>query len=71
MQAQIAHAMSRLGEEPTLQAEPNDQATQLQQQKQLAEILEEEMTHCKQVPVLSRMHLQQAEEVKAQSQEIG
>ena len=28
------------------------------------------MTHCKQVSVLSHMHLQQAEEVKAQSQEI-
>ena len=56
--------MGRLEEEPALQAEPNDQATQLQQQEQLAEILEEEMTHHKQVSVLSRMHLQQAGKVK-------
>ena len=32
--------------------------------------MEEEMTHHEQVSVLSRMHLQQAGEVKAQSQEI-
>ena len=32
--------------------------------------MEEEMTHHEQVSVLSRMHLQQVEEVKAQSQEI-
>ena len=53
MQAQIAHAMSRLEEEPTLQAEPDDQAVQLQQQDQhLAKILEEEMTHHEQMSVL-------------------
>ena len=40
------------------------------QGQQLAEILEEEMTHIEQVSVLSRIHLQQGEEVKAQSQEI-
>ena len=68
MQAQIAHVMSRLEEEPTLQAEPDDQ---LQQQEQhLAEIMEEEMTHPEQVSVLSHMHLQQVEEAKAQNQEI-
>ena len=32
--------------------------------------MEEEMTHHEQVSVLPRMHLQQVEEVKAQSQEI-
>ena len=71
MWAQIAHAMSRLEEELTSEAEANDQATQLQQQEQqLAKILEEEMTQHEQVSVLSRMHLQQAEEVGAQSQEF-
>ena len=71
MQAQIAHAMSQLEEEPTVRPEPDDQAAQLlQQDKQLAKIIEEEMTHREQVSVLSHMHLQQAEEVKAQSQEI-
>ena len=66
--AQIAQAMSRLEEEPTLQAEPDDQAAQLQQQDQeMAEIMEEEMIHHEQMSVLSRMHLQQAEEVKAQN----
>ena len=70
MWAQIAHAMSRL-EEPTSQAEPTNQAAQLQQQKQqLAKMLEEEMTHREQVSVLSHMHLQQVEEIKAQSHEI-
>ena len=45
MQAQIANAMSRI-EEPTVRAEPDDQAAQLlQQDQQLAEILDEEMTH--------------------------
>ena len=38
--------------------------------QQLAEIMEEEMTHQEQVSVLSWMQLQQVEEVKAQSQEI-
>ena len=48
MQAQIAHAMSRLEEEPTSWAEPNDQAAQLQEQeRQLAKIMEEEMAHCR------------------------
>ena len=71
MQAQIAKAMSRIEEEPTVRAEPDDQAAQLiQQDQQLAEILEEEMIHREQVSVLSCMHLQQVEEVKAQSQEI-
>ena len=38
--------MSRIEEEPTVRAEPDDQAAQLlQQDQQLAEILEEEMTH--------------------------
>ena len=32
MQEQIAHAMSRLEEEPTKQAEPTDHAAQLQEQ---------------------------------------
>ena len=71
MQAQIANAMNRIEEEPAVRAEPDDQAAQLlQQDQQLAEILDEEMTHREQVSVLSHMHLQQAEEVKAQSQEI-
>ena len=38
--------------------------------QQLAEKIEEEMTHHKQVSVLSHMHLQQVEEVKVQSHEI-
>ena len=71
MQAQIAHAMSRLEEEPTAQAEPSNQAAQLKdQEQQLAEILEDRMTHQEQVSVLSCMHLQQVEEVKAHSHEI-
>ena len=58
MWAQVAHVMSRLEEEPTWRAEPDDQATQLQyQDQQLAKILEEEMTHHEQVSVLSRTHL--------------
>ena len=69
MQAQIAQAMSRLEEERASQAEPNNQTAQLQQDRQLAKIMEE-MTHQEQVSVLSQMHLQQAEEVKAQSEEI-
>ena len=36
----------------------------------LAEIVEEEMAHQMQVSVLSYLHLQQAEEIKAQSEEI-
>ena len=72
MQAQIAHTMSRLEEEPALQAEPDDQAAELQQQdQQLAKIMEEEMTHREQVSVLSYMHLQQAEQVKAQAKKLG
>ena len=71
MWTQITHVMSRLEEEPMSQAEPNDQAAQLkEQERQLAEFKEDEMTHHEQVSVLSRMHLQQAEKVKAQSQEI-
>ena len=54
-----------------MRAEPDDQAAQLMQQdQQLGEILEEEMTHREQVSVLSHMHLKQMEEVKVQSQEI-
>ena len=41
-----------------------------QQDQQLAEIMEKEMTHHEQVSVLSHMYLQQVEEVKAHSQEI-
>ena len=71
MWAQIANAMSRMEEEPAVRAEPDDQAAQLlQQDQQLAKILEEEMTHQEQVSALSHMHLQQVEEVKAQSQEM-
>ena len=71
MWAQIANAMSWIEEQPTLRAEPDDQPAQLvQPDQQLAKILEKEMTHREQVTVLSHMHLQQAEEVKAQSQEI-
>ena len=40
------------------------------QDQQLAEIMEEELTHYEQMSVLSCMHLQQVEEVKVQSQEI-
>ena len=55
-QAQIAAEMNKLQEEPAQQAE---QVANLQaKDQQLAEIMEEEM------------HLQQVEEVKAQSQEI-
>ena len=59
MQAQIANAMSRIEEKPAVRAEPDDQAAQLlQQDQQLAKILEEEITHHEQVSVLSCMHLQ-------------
>ena len=71
MQAQIANAMSQIEEEPAARAEPDSQAAHLiHQDQQLAEILEEEMTLREQVSVLSDMQLQQAEEVKSQSQEI-
>ena len=71
MWAQLANAMSQIEEEPTMRAEADDQAAQLiQQDQQFAEIWEEEMTHREQVSVLSHMHLQQAEEVKSQSQDI-
>ena len=63
--------MSRFEEEPVLQTEPDNQAAQLkEQERQLEEIMEDRMTHWEQVSVLSHMHLQQTEEVKAQSQEI-
>ena len=68
---QIVHEMRKLQEEPTQQAEVEDQAASLQaQDQQLAEVMEEEMAHHEQVSVLSCMHLQHAEEVKTQSQEI-
>ena len=40
------------------------------QEELLAEIVEEEMAHWTQVSVLSHLHLQQAEEIRAQSNEI-
>ena len=74
MQAQIAHEMSKIQEEPAQQAMLVDQVVSLQdlqaQDQQLVEIMGEEMTHRGQVSVLSCMYLQQAEEVKAKSQEI-
>ena len=71
MWAQIANTMSQIEEEPVARAEPDNQAAQLiEQDQQLAESLEEEMTHREKVSVLSCMHLQQVEEVKSQSQEI-
>ena len=71
MWAQIAAEMSKLQEDPTQQAEPVNEAAHLQAQDQdIAEIMEEEMTHHEEVSVLSCMHLQQAEEVNPQSQEI-
>ena len=69
--AQIANTISRIEEEPAARDEADEQAAQLiQQDQQLAKILEEEMTHREQLSVLSCMHLQHAEEVKAQSQEF-
>ena len=71
MWAQIAAEISKLQEEPTQQAEKVEQVSNLQaQDHQLAEIMEEEMTHCRQMSVFFQMPLQQAEEVNAQSQEI-
>ena len=71
MQVQIATEMSKLKEESTQQAEHVNQAVNLKvQYQQLAEIMEEKMTHHEQMSVLSWMHLQQVEEVKVQSQEI-
>ena len=74
MWVQIVHEMSKIQEEPTQQAMLVDQMANLQdlevQDQQLAEIMEEEMTHREQVSVLSHMHLQQVGEVKTQSQEI-
>ena len=40
------------------------------QEALLADIIEEEMVHWMQVSVLSHLHLQQAEEIKSQSEEI-
>ena len=48
----------------------NQVASPQERDQQLAEIIEEEMTHQEQVSVLSQMHLQHVEEVKVQSQEI-
>ena len=71
MWVQIATEMSKLQEKPMQQANQTDQVDNLQMKDQeLAETIEEEMTHQEQVSVLSWMHLQQVEEVKAQSQEI-
>ena len=71
MWAQIAHAMSRLEEEPIQWAELINHAAQLKEQDwQLAKSMELGMTCREQVSVLSWMNLQQAEEVKAQNQEI-
>ena len=74
MWAQIAHEMSKIEEEPTMQPVLEQQVANLQdlqvQDQHLAEIMEKRITHCEQVLVLSHMHLQQAEEVKAKSQEI-
>ena len=71
MWVQIADAMSQIEEEPAVGAEPDKQAAHLiQQDQQLAEILEHNMTHREQVSELYCMHLQQVEEVKSQSQEI-
>ena len=71
MQAQNDDKMSKLQEQPTQQANLTNQVASLEERdQQLAEIMEEEMTHQEQVSVLSWMQLQQVEEVKAQSQEI-
>ena len=66
MGAQIADVMSQIEEEPAVRTEPDNQAAHLiQQDQQLAEILEDKMTHREQVSVLSHMYLQQVEEVKS------
>ena len=71
MQAQRAVEMSKLQEEPAQQVEQVEQGANLQaQDQQVAEVMEEEMTHHEQVSALSHVHLQQAEEVKPQSQEM-
>ena len=57
MQATIAAEMCKLHEDP-VQADQTSQVTSLQEKdQQLAEIMEEEMTHWEQVSVLSWMHL--------------
>ena len=72
--AQIAHEMSKIQEKPTQKTMLEQQVANLEylqmQDQQLAKIMEKEMTHQKQMTVLCHMHLQQVEEVKAQSQEI-
>ena len=71
MSVQIAAEMSRLQEEPTQQVNQASQVPSLQEKdQQVAEVMEEEMAHEAQVLILSDMHLQQTEEVRAQSQEI-
>ena len=63
MQAQIANEMSKIQEEPPQQPKIEQQAANLHdlqaQDQQLVGIMEEEMTHYKQVSLLSHMHLQQ------------
>ena len=62
MQAQIAHEMSKIQEDPTLQAMLEDQVANLEdlqvKDQQLAAIMEEEMAHHEHVSVLSQMHHQ-------------
>ena len=54
MLGQIVKPMSRIEEEPTVRAELDDQAAQLlQQDQQIAKIMEEEMRHREQVLVFS------------------
>ena len=72
MQAQIADAMSQVEEEPAARVESDNEAAHLiQQDQQLAEILEDKMTHREQMSVLSGMHLQQAEEVNCRARKLG
>ena len=75
MWVQIAHEMSKIQVEPTSQTVLEQQVANLQdlqvQDQQIAEIMEEEMTHHEQVSVLCHMHLQQVEEVKARAKNLS
>ena len=57
-------------ERASLQQESAEATTLQGKEALLADIVEEEMAHWAQVLVLSQLHLQQAKEIKSQSEEI-
>ena len=66
LQVQIAAEMSKLQKEPAQLANQIDLVVSLHvKDQELAEIIDEEMTHWEQMSLLSWTHIQQVEEVHA------